>query len=186
MIAKNMSYKDYLMSIVDSTDNDYEEIEEIIARYQTLRDARNDLMSACEKQNDEILKRRKEYLQLKSTSQNQLLIQSGILNAYRSELEHLLNLLKNEQDESEVLEDEKKDVMREYSQINQAIRNIFHRCQVASKAMNSGGMEGNSNSNNMMNQSNKLGGNTMGSSKGLNLNKTVSGGGNTGLVVIQW
>ena len=120
-----------------------EEIEEIIARYQTLRNARNDLMVACEKQNDEILKRRKAYVEMKSTSQNQLLIQSGILNAYRSELENLLNVLKTEQDESEVLEDNKKDVIRAYSQINQAIKNIYSRCQLANNHQNS-----NNNNNN--------------------------------------
>jgi hypothetical protein len=129
-----------------------EEIEEIIARYQTLRNARNDLMMACEKQNDEILKRRKSYIQMKNTSQNQLLIQSGILNAYRSELENLLNVLKTEQDENEILEDTKKDIIREYSQINQAIRNIFGRCQV----VNSNNSIGNNN-----NSTNAVGKNQM-------------------------
>ena len=65
---------------------------------------------------------------LLTEKQNQLLVSNSVLQGHQIELERLKTKVKREEEVKSDLEDKKKDISRETSQITQAIKNIFGRC----------------------------------------------------------
>lgn len=65
---------------------------------------------------------------LKTVSQNQLLVANSQFQQYQKELEAVKSYGKREEEEKNNQEDRKKNVVRESSQVITSIRNIFARC----------------------------------------------------------
>ena len=66
---------------------------------------------------------------LRIEKQNQLLVSNSLFGQNQKDLERMRSLVKMEEEEKDHQEDNRKKVSREFSQIMQAIRNIFNRCQ---------------------------------------------------------
>jgi len=66
---------------------------------------------------------------LKIETQNQLLVSNSLFQNNQKELEERHTLVKREEEEKNIQEEAKKSVVRETSQVVQAIKNIFSRCQ---------------------------------------------------------
>jgi hypothetical protein len=67
--------------------------------------------------------------QLRIEKQNQLLVSNSLFGQNQKELEKMRVGVKEEEEEKDHQEDNKKKVSREFSQIIQAIKNLFNRCQ---------------------------------------------------------
>ncbi len=65
---------------------------------------------------------------LKTEKQNQLLVSTSILQGLQTELERFRSNVKVQEDENSQRENKKKDISREFTQIIQAIRNLYGRC----------------------------------------------------------
>lgn len=65
---------------------------------------------------------------MKTEKQNQLLVSTSVLQGLQSELEKIRSQVKFEEDDNTQRENKKKDISREFTQIIQAIRNLYGRC----------------------------------------------------------
>ena len=72
---------------------------------------------------------RKMLMALKTEAQNHLLVSNSFLHSNQKDLEGYRSNVKLEEEETDQVEEKKKDISREFSQVTQAIRNIFSRCQ---------------------------------------------------------
>lgn len=66
---------------------------------------------------------------LRIEKQNQLLVSNSLFGQNQKDLERIRLTVKKEEEEKDLQEDKKKNVTRESSQIVQAVKNIFNRCQ---------------------------------------------------------
>jgi len=127
-LGKKSCYKLYLERIVEEGEYGYEEISEILNRHFTLTQANNDLIGHSEKLDKEVDELRRNLQNLKTEKQNQLLVSTSILQGLQSELEKIRSQAKIQEDENLQRENKKKDISREFTQIIQAIRNLYGRC----------------------------------------------------------
>ena len=68
---------------------------------------------------------RKKLQSIKTEKQNQLLVNTSVIQEYQTELEKMVQNIKLQDEEGLMVEDRKKDISRELSQTIQAIRNLF-------------------------------------------------------------
>jgi chromosome segregation ATPase len=111
-------------------------VADILARHKTLKDANKDLMKLSDEQDAEVNECRRNLQALKTEAQNKLLVGNSVLHVHQKELEQIRNKVKAAEEDKDELEDKKKDVSRESSQVIQAIRNIFSRCQASLRNKN--------------------------------------------------
>ena len=71
---------------------------------------------------------RKRLQALQTEKQNQLLVSTSVLQSYQDELERMRTQVKLHEEENISRVNKKKDVSREFTQIIQAIRNLYGRC----------------------------------------------------------
>jgi ribosomal protein S20 len=127
-LAKKSCFKAYLERIVEEGEYGYEEIPEILNRHSTLKQANYDLLihsQQLEKQVDEF---RRKLQTLRTEKQNTLLVGTSVLQRLQGELERMKSTVKVQEDENIEKVNKKKDVSREYTQIIEAIRNLYGRC----------------------------------------------------------
>jgi predicted RNase H-like nuclease (RuvC/YqgF family) len=155
--VKKSCYKEYLEKIIEEGEFGYgtegenafnvataakivltftEEVSDILARHKTLKDANKDLMKLSDEQDAEVNEMRRNLQALKTEAQNKLLVGNSVLHSYQKELEQVRNKAKVAEEDKDELEDKKKDISRESSQVIQAIRNIFSRCQASMRNKN--------------------------------------------------
>lgn len=68
---------------------------------------------------------------MKTEAQNHLLVSNSFLHSNRRDLEDIRSKVKLEEEVTDQVQDKKKHVSREFSQVTQAIRNLFSRCQAS-------------------------------------------------------
>lgn len=83
------------------------------------------MFSQLEKEVDEF---RKRLQSLKTEKQNQLLVSTSIVQEHQDELERIQLSVKSQEEDKLMVEDKKKDISRELSQVTQALRNLYGRC----------------------------------------------------------
>ena len=105
-----------------------EEISEILNRHNTLREANADLMQHSAQLEYEVDEFRKNLSSIKTEKQNQLLVNTSIIQDLQNEYEKIQQHVKEKEEENIQKENKKKDISRELSQTTQAIRNLFGRC----------------------------------------------------------
>ena len=66
---------------------------------------------------------------LKTAMQNKSLVGNSVIHQYQTKLEETRESVRTVETEKYHLEDKKKDVSRDYSQVAQAVKNLFTRCQ---------------------------------------------------------
>jgi predicted nuclease with TOPRIM domain len=66
---------------------------------------------------------------LKTAMQNKSLVGNSVIHQYQTKLEETREFARTVETEKHHLEDKKKDVSRDYSQVAQAVKNLFTRCQ---------------------------------------------------------
>lgn len=71
---------------------------------------------------------RRKLQTLRTEKQNQLLVSTSVLQRLQGELERMKSQVKSQEDENAQKVNKKKDVSREYTQILQAIKNLYGRC----------------------------------------------------------
>jgi hypothetical protein len=105
-----------------------EEIFEILNRHNTLTEANADLVKHSAQLEHEVDDFRRNLQTLKTEKQNQMLVSTSIVQDLQAELEKMQMSVKSQEDNKLQVEDKKKDVSREMSQITQSIRNLYGRC----------------------------------------------------------
>lgn len=126
-LISNGQYKSFLERIVEN-DMGYEEIGDILNRHNTLTEANNDLMRHSAELEFELDEFRKRLQSIKTEKQNQLLVNTSVVQDCQTELEKMVQNIKIQDEEGLKVDDKKKDISRELSQTIQAIRNLFGRC----------------------------------------------------------
>lgn len=126
-------YKVYLERVVEEADHGYEEMSDILNRYKTLNESNDDLMKNVQNQDKEVDKARYMLQVLRVEKQNQLLVSNSLFGQNQKDLEKMRTAVKDEEEEKDIQEDNRKNVSREFSQIVQAIRNLYNRCQTTMK-----------------------------------------------------
>lgn len=121
-------YKSYLESIVEEGAGDYEEIGEILNRYNTLVEANRDLMQHSDEQERAADDLSRIVQALKNEKQNALLVNISLLQNSQKGLEQIKLDVKNEEGVKIMEENKRKNVSQQLSQTTQAIRNLYSRC----------------------------------------------------------
>lgn len=121
-------YKSYLESIVEEGAGDYEEIGEILNRYNTLVEANRDLMQHSDEQERAADDLGRIVQALKNEKQNALLVNISLLQNSQKGLEQIRLDVKSEEGVKIMEENKRKNVSQQLSQTTQAIRNLYSRC----------------------------------------------------------
>jgi hypothetical protein len=121
-------YKAYLERVIEADDQGYEEVFDLLNRYETLKQANRDLMLQVQKQDNDVDALRSRLQTLKTVSQNHLLVANSQFQQNQKELESVKSFGKQEEEEKNSQEDRKKNIVRESSQVITSVRNIFARC----------------------------------------------------------
>lgn len=121
-------YKAYLERIVEEGEYGYEEIAEILNRHATLKQANADLLVHSERLEKEVDTLRKRLVALRTERQNQILVNTSILQSLQTTLERKKQSVKQEEEENIAVIDKKKDISREFTQTLQSIKNLYGRC----------------------------------------------------------
>lgn len=127
-LVLNNCYKAYLERVIEADDQGYEEVFDLLNRYETLKDANKDLMSQVQRQDNDVDELRSRLQTLKTDSHNHLLVANSQFQQLQKELESVKSFGKHEEEEKNTQEDRKKSIVRESSQVISSIRNIFARC----------------------------------------------------------
>ncbi|CAM9341832.1 unnamed protein product [Ascophyllum nodosum] len=127
-------YEDYLKGCSFS-----DEINDLLTRFRTLRDANVDLTKLCEQRDTSYEKRRSDIQQYRQDKQNEVLVTSSLLNEKQIELEQMRGMVKREEHKAEEEGDRVKGVCRESGQVMLAINNLHSsRCKQTMRIRNSG------------------------------------------------
>lgn len=70
---------------------------------------------------------------LKTAMQNKSLVGNSVIHQYQTKLEETRESAQSVEAEKYHLEDKKKDVSRDYSQVAQAVKNLYTRCQATTR-----------------------------------------------------
>lgn len=115
----------------------YEEVTDILNRYRTLRESNQDLMNHVAQQDAQVDGLRAELYEFKSDKENQILVGNNLCQTQRELLDKIRKEVSSEEERKDSIEDRKKDLSREISEVSSSIKNMFLRCQstVKSKQM---------------------------------------------------
>jgi chromosome segregation ATPase len=121
-------YKEYLDSTVDASEEEYEEINDVLNRYGTLDDANKDLMNTVLEGEKLIDKMREDVLKLAQETQNKILIHNSEIHGYQKNVESLRSTALQLDFERENLERDTNDKSRQTGQVIMSIKNLYGRC----------------------------------------------------------
>jgi hypothetical protein len=123
-------FRDYLEKVVEqaSTDMTYEEVPEVLNRYDVLTAANDDLVNVESAQDAEVDEYRKKLQALMMESNNIELTRNSQLQNRQKQLERLRNQAKLIETNTGVQMDKEKTVQREWGAVDGAIRNVYSRC----------------------------------------------------------
>mmetsp|Transcript_16541 Transcript_16541/g.24879 ORF Transcript_16541/g.24879 Transcript_16541/m.24879 type:complete len:387 (+) Transcript_16541:124-1284(+) len=135
-LQKKACYRIYLEQFLDAGDVSYEEVSDILSRYDTLKGANRDLMVHVDSLENGVNELRAKLQSLKMETQNHLLVSNSLFQRNQKELEETRARTKKEEKEKELHEDQAKNIARETSQVVQSIKNVFARCQATVRNRN--------------------------------------------------
>ena len=125
-------YRTYLEQTAEVGEG-YEEVPDLLARYSTLRDSREELLKLNAEEENEADQFRVKLQALKTELQNKFLVGNSVIHQYQKKLEDGRDFVKEEEGKTVYQEEKKKSNARESSQVAQSIRNLFIRCQATMK-----------------------------------------------------
>jgi len=121
-------YKDYLDSTVEASEEEYEEINDVLNRYKTLEDANKDLQKTVSEGERWIDLMRQDVLLLTRETQNQILVHNSEIHGYQKNVESLRSTALQLDFERENLERDTNDKSRQSGQVVMSIKNLYGRC----------------------------------------------------------
>lgn len=127
-LNKRAVYREYLEGVVEVSDMAYEEIQDVLNRYDVLTGANKDLAEMAENQTKEADDYGKKLQALRQESQNLELTSNSTFNAKQMELEHWIERSKDIEKGINRKMALEKSVQQEYGAVETAIKNIFTRC----------------------------------------------------------
>lgn len=122
-------YQVYLTDTITASEQEFEEISDLLSRFTTLRDANGDLKALCSNSEAEMERRKFEMQQFRQDRQNALLVQNSSLNEYQEQLEAVRSAVKRTTDECENEADRVKGISREAGQVVTSVKNLYLRCK---------------------------------------------------------
>ncbi|OQS00540.1 hypothetical protein ACHHYP_03383 [Achlya hypogyna] len=126
-----LKYRTYLDSAVEASEQEYEEIADILNRYATLVDANNDLKVQVQSAESQIDRLRQDLRTFKTEMENNILVQNSEIHGHQQHLEKIrgetfqLDLDRGRDDRTY------NDRSRESGQIVLAIKNLYNRCRTS-------------------------------------------------------
>ncbi|EQC38787.1 hypothetical protein SDRG_03746 [Saprolegnia diclina VS20] len=126
-----LKYRTYLDSAVEASEQEYEEIADILNRYATLVDANKDLQVQVQSAESQIDRLRQELRTFKTEMENNILVQNSEIHGHQQHLERIrgetfqLDLDRGRDDRTY------NDRSRESGQIILAIKNLYNRCRTS-------------------------------------------------------
>lgn len=134
-IVEKRRYKEFLDRCVGESGRlGYEEVNDILNRYRTLRESNQDLMLHVAKQEEEADSIRTKLFEFRVEKENQILIGNNQCQAQREALDRIRQEVSSEEEKKDSLEDKKKDLSRELSEVTSSIKNMYQRCQSTIKS----------------------------------------------------
>mmetsp|Transcript_38007 Transcript_38007/g.98124 ORF Transcript_38007/g.98124 Transcript_38007/m.98124 type:complete len:343 (-) Transcript_38007:412-1440(-) len=127
-----MVYKEYL-ELVHEVSEDFQEVSDILMRYETLTAAERDLTKDVEKRNAQIEALRQELNNFTKTTQNEILVLNSEIAASQKLLEEKKISASSSEQSLHRVETERKEKIRTLGEIRMAIGNLFDRCVKGSK-----------------------------------------------------
>ncbi len=131
-------FKDYLERVVEASDKSsdmtYEEVSDVLNRYDVLTAANAELVRAESVQDTEVDGYRKKLQALKTEAQNIELTKNSELQILQKNLERLRVQYKELEHGKAVVMDKSKNVQQEWGAVDGAIRNIYARCCATMRA----------------------------------------------------
>ena len=112
----------------------YEEVTDILNRYRTLRESNQDLMNHVSQQDAQVDGLSAELYEFKSDKENQILVGNNLCQTQRELLDKIRKEVSSEEEKKDSIEDRKKDLSREISEVASSIKNMFLRCQSTVKS----------------------------------------------------
>lgn len=126
-VARNMKYEAFLER-VKGTGDEYNEIQDLVTRYETLESANKDLKEVASKTDNEIEELRKEFLEYKQRQEMEMLE----MNTRVAELSSELDACQKQRQQLEHEVDEATQANSKHSlhfgQILMSVENLFLRC----------------------------------------------------------
>ena len=112
----------------------YEEVTDILNRYRTLRESNQDLMTHVAQQDAQVDALRAELYDFRADKENQILVGNNLCQTQRELLDKIRKEVLTEEEKKDSLEDRKKGLSREISEVASSIKNMFLRCQSTVKS----------------------------------------------------
>jgi hypothetical protein len=121
-------YKDYLDGTVEASEEEYEEISDVLNRHKTLEDANGDLQVLVSRGETLMDKKRMELLALNRETQNQILVHNSEIHGYQKVVEGLRSEALQQDFNRESLEAKTNNRTRVLGQVEMSIKNLYTRC----------------------------------------------------------
>lgn len=125
-----LRYQSYLESVIapGSNDNDFEDIGEVLNRYQTLNTANQDLQQHQADGEAEFDQERTANAHMLEKTQNDILVKNSRIHEKQKQVEQLKKRTAALQSRIETMEQTKKATKTEYGQVVMSIKNLHNRC----------------------------------------------------------
>lgn len=131
-------FKEYLEMVVEASDKSsdmtYEEVSDVLNRYDVLTSANDDLVQVESAQDTEVDQYRKSLQALRTEAQNIELTRNSHLQNMQKELEGIRTQHKVLEHSKGVVMDKEKNIQQEWGAVEGAIRNIYARCCATMRA----------------------------------------------------
>jgi hypothetical protein len=125
-----LRYQSYLESVIapGSNDNDFEDIGEVLSRYQTLLTANQDLQNHQSRGEEDFDTERNSNAQMLERAQNDILVNNSIIHERQKANENLKKETNALGAEIESFESLKRSTKTEHGQVVMSIKNLHSRC----------------------------------------------------------
>jgi len=133
-VARNMKYEEFLERVKDTGD-EYNEIQDLVTRYETLESANKDLKEVASMTDNQIEELRKEFLEYKQRKEMEMLEMNTRVAELSSELDECQKQRQNlEHDADEATQANSKHSLH-FGQILMSVENLFLRCTTQRKGI---------------------------------------------------
>jgi hypothetical protein len=125
-----LRYQSYLESVIapGSNDNDFEDIGEVLSRYQTLLTANKDLQNHQSKGEEDFDTERNNNAQMLEKAQNDILVNNSIIHERQKYNEKLKKETTDLSTENENFASLQRSTKTEHGQVVMSIKNLHSRC----------------------------------------------------------
>jgi hypothetical protein len=128
-VEANIQYQDYLENVCQSMAKYFPEIQDILSRYSTLRDANQQLLASKEQDDNERDMKEKEYNLFRKGKENQLLNQNNEIAEMQIQLEKAVNLRSAIQKDIDKSQNEASDKTLTLGAVLSGVTNVLNRCE---------------------------------------------------------